>query len=125
MPHQLERYAFQLPEVEEWLAGDSRILAFQVVNDNGDGVDISNAAVSWALFQRSYKSDPADAVLSDSDSDIKIVTDNRVDTSIGEFEVRLDPAATEDLYGEYYQRPEVVDADGNTASWRGTVTITA
>jgi hypothetical protein len=125
MPHQLERYAFQLPEVEEWLAGDSRILAFQVVDEDGNGVDMTTATISWGLFQRSYKSDISDAVLSDNDSGVDIVTSDPIDPSVGEFEVRIDPAATEVLYGGYYQRPEVTDQNGDVSSWRGRVTVTA
>jgi hypothetical protein len=56
---------------------------------------------------------------------VEIVTDNRVDSEAGEFELRLDPAATEDLWGVYYHRPEVEQSGGSTASWRGEVIVTA
>jgi hypothetical protein len=123
--HELTQYDFELPAVEEWLAGDSRELAFRVVDANGDPVDVSGATFAWALFNREYQDDPADAVLSDADSGVEIVTDNRVDTTAGEWEVRIDAAATEDTWGEYYHRPEVVQADGTTASWRGEVVLSA
>jgi len=125
MPHDLSLYDFQLPDIEDWLAGDSRTLAFVVTDSAGDPVDISNADVSWLLAEREYIDDPADAVLSDGDPGVEVVTDSRVDTTQGEFEVRVDSAATEDIYGEYHQRPVVTQADDTTASWSGEVIITA
>jgi len=125
MPHDLTQTAFELADIEEWLAGDNRVLAFQVVDAAGAGVDISGATVTWSLFGREYQSDPADAVLSDSDSGVEVVTDNRVDTSVGEFEVRIDGEATDDLWGEYHQRPRVEQTDGTEASWRGEVVLSA
>ncbi|AGC34573.1 hypothetical protein HSTV1_28 [Haloarcula sinaiiensis tailed virus 1] len=123
--HELTHYSFTLPDVDEWLSGDSRELAFRVVGADGNGVDITNATVSWSLFDREYMDDPADAVLTGDDSSVEIVTDNRVDSEAGEFEVRLDPAATEDLWGTYWHRPEVKQSDETTASWRGEVVVTA
>ena len=125
MPHDLTQTAFELADIEEWLAGDDRVLAFQVVDASGAGVDISSATVMWSLFEREYQSDPADAVLSESDGGVEVVTDSRVDTSVGEFDVRIDGEATDDLYGEYYQRPNVEQTDGTEASWRGDVILTA
>lgn len=123
--HDLSIYDFELPDVSEWLAGDDRTLAFQVVDGDGSGVDISNATVTWSLFGREYQDDPADAILTESDSSVEVVTDNRVDTSVGEFEVRIDGEATEAEYGVYYQRPVVNQSDGTNASWRGEIVITA
>jgi len=123
--HELTQFAFELPDIEEWLAGDSRTLAFTVVDADGNAVDVSGATFSWALFDRDYQTDAADAVIDGSSSGVEIVTDNRVDTTAGQWEVRLDPGATESLWGEYYQRPEIEQTDGSTASWRGDVILTA
>lgn len=123
--HELSQYSAELPAVEGWLAGDDRALVFRVVDGDGDPVDISGATVSWALFERPYQTDPADAVLSGDDSGVELVTDNRVDTAGGEWEVRVDGAATEALWGSYWHRPEVVQQDGSTASWRGEAILTA
>lgn len=123
--HELSQFAFELPDIEEWLAGDDRTLAFQVVDDQGDPVDISGATVSWALFDRFYQDDPADAVLDDSDSGVELVTDNRVDTTAGEWQVRIDGEATDDIWGRKYHRPRVEQTDGTEASWVGTVILTA
>jgi len=125
MPHDISVYDFELPDVDDWLAGDDRVLAFTVTDDQGNGIDISNATVTWLLAEREYIDDDADAVLTQDDSGVEIVTDNRVDTSNGEFEVRIDGSATEDQYGEFYQRPQVEQTDGTVATWRGEVVLSA
>lgn len=125
MVHELSQYAFELPGVTEWLSGDDRVLAFQVVDEDGTGQDISSATVQWRLFDRAYQDDSADAIVTESDSGVEVVTDTRVDTSIGEFEVRVDGDVTAEEWGEYYHRPIVEQADGTRASWRGEVVLTA
>jgi len=125
MVHQIEQFSFELPDIEEFLAGDDRTLAFQVVDADGNGVDISSATISWDVYEREYQTDAADAVISDGDSGVEIVTDNRVDSTDGEFEIRVDGAATSDMWGEFYHRPEVEQTDGTVASWRGEIVLTA
>lgn len=125
MPHDLKQHVFELPDTTEWLSGDNRTLAFAVADGNGNRVDISNATVTWSLHERPYESDVSTAVLSGQDSNVEVVTDNRVNTDEGDFEVRIGASATEDLWGEYYQRPKVTQPDESTASWRGEVVITA
>ena len=125
MPHNLDIYAFELPVVEDWLSGDNRTLAFVVVDGNGDPVDISGATVEWNIYERPYIDDPTEAVLSGDDADVELVTDSRVDTSAGQWEVRIDGEATDDHWGEFWQRPRVEQSDGTEASWRGRVVVTA
>lgn len=125
MVHDLTRYAFELPDIEEYLAGDDRTLAFQVVDSDGNGVDISGATVEWRLFRRAYETGDSAAILTGDDADVELVTDNRVDTSVGEWEVRIDGEATADEWGEYYHRPRVVQSDGTEASWIGELILTA
>lgn len=125
MAHQLSQYVSELPDVEDWISGDDRTLAFVVVDGDGDPIDISGATVSWFLTERPYQDDPSNAVLTGDDSGVEIVTDSRVDTAQGEFEVRVDADATDDLWGEFTHRPRVEQGDGTTASWRGSVEITA
>jgi len=123
--HDLELYDFELPTIEDALAGDSRTLAFRVVDADGSGVDITPATVGWALFEREYQSESADAVIDESDSEVSVVTSGSVDPTLGEFEVRLDPGATDAVWGEFYHRPEVEQADGSVVSWRGELILTA
>jgi hypothetical protein len=126
VPHQLTQYDYELPDIEAWISGDSRTLAFQVVDADGDGVDISGASVSWAMYRRAYEDDPANAVLTGSDSGVELVTDNRVNSAEGDWEVRINPSATEaDIYGQYFHRPSVEQSDGSRASWRGRIVLTA
>lgn len=122
--HDLQFHNFELPTVDSVFAGDSRQLAFRVVDSAGNGVDITNATVEWSLFNRAYHDDPADAVITGDDASVELVTDSRVDSEDGEWEVRLSPEATEDNWGSFYHRPVVTDADGNRASWRGELVLT-
>lgn len=124
-PHQLSQYVSDLPAVEDWISGDDRALVFQVVDSDGNPVDITGATVAWALYERPYQDDPAEAVLTGSDSGVELVTDSRVDLTEGVWEVRVDGAATAEEWGAYHHRPSVEQTDGSTASWRGPVTITA
>ena len=123
--HDLDLHAYDLPSVEEWLAGDDRTLAFVVSDANGDPVDISNATVEWALYRRAYQDTPADAILSGDDEGVELVTDDRVDSEAGEFEVRIDGDASQSLDGEHWHRPQVTQLDGSVASWRGRIVVTA
>ena len=124
--HDLTIYDYDLPAIEDFLSGDSRSLTFTVVDAAGDPVDISNATVSWSMSERAYQDASDSTVLDGSDAGVELVTDSRVDTTAGEWEVRIDPAATEDdIYGTYYHRPVVEQADGSTATWRGKLVITA
>ena len=52
MVHELTQYDFELPAIEDAFAGDSRTLAFQVVDADGSGVDISGATVLGVLSLR-------------------------------------------------------------------------
>jgi len=125
MAHDLNIYAFELPAIEEWLAGDDRTLRFQVVDSAGEPVDVSEATFAWGLWDREYLDDSADAILTGDDSGVEVVTDNRVNTENGIWEVRVDGEATEDMWGEYYHRPSVTQSDGTEASWRGPAILTA
>lgn len=123
-PHELSTYVSELPTVDDWISGDDRTLAFTVTDDDGNGIDISTASVNWELYEYEYNDDTSNATLSGSDSGVELVTDSRVDSANGDWEVRLDGSATDDLWGEYYQRPRVVQSDGSQATWLGTVVIT-
>jgi len=126
MAHQVSIYDSELPDVEDYISGDDRTLAFRVVDADGNAVDISNATVSWSLHSRAYQDSSDSTVLDGSDSGVELVTDTRVDTTNGEWEVRIDGEATEDgIYGDYYQRPKVEQQDETVASWRGKIIVEA
>lgn len=124
-PHQLTQFDYELPDITDFISGDTRRLTFTVVDESGNPVDISNATVGWELYNREYADDPADAVLTGADPAVELVTDNRVDTTQGAWEVRLDGAATADEWGSFTQRPFVEQPDGSTATWLGTIAVTA
>lgn len=117
----LDNGRFELPDITDWYAGDSRILAFTVERD-GTLIDLTNATITWGLWEKAYQEEEADAILTGDSAGVEIVTDSRVDAENGEFEVRLDPEATEDIYGEFWHRPQVTQG-GTTASWRGRVLL--
>jgi len=123
--HDLNEYVSELPTVEDWISGDDRKLAFKVTDGEGNGIDIGDATVSWALYDRPYGDDTSNAVLTDGDADVDLVTSAGVDPTVGEWEVDVGGAATEEEWGEFTQRPKVEASDGTVATWRGTVLIEA
>ena len=125
MAHTVSLSDFELDDIDEWLSGDDRTLAFVVKDGDGNTVDISAATVTWALYERAYNDDPDDAVINQDAGTVDVVTDSRVDTADGEFEIRIDGDATADKYGEYWYRPVVEMSDGTRASWRGRIELTA
>lgn len=125
MPHDLSLYDFKLPSIEDWISGDDRTLAFQVTDDQSNGIDVSGATITWLLADREYVDDPADAVLTESDSGVSIDTSGSIDPTVGEFEVVVDGEATDDKWGRYYHRPRVEAGDGTVSSWLGEAIITA
>ena len=110
----------QLDTVEDWLAGDTRELRFSVEDEYGNPVDLSEATITWALFEREYQADPSVALLSQDDDGVSIETNG----SDGAFRVEIDGDASTDLYGQYFHRP-IVDRDDGVASWIGEVIVTA
>lgn len=122
MVHQLSQYAFDLPAIEEWIGGDDRVLAFAVVDADGNTLDISSYTLRWRLFERAYQTDQADAVLDEGDSTVTVST---TDAANGKWEVEVDGDATDGEWGRYYHRPEIEQTNGDVASWRGTVILTS
>lgn len=121
MVHELSQYAYDLPAIEEWIGGDDRVLAFAVVDADGNTLDISSYTLRWRLFERAYQTDQADAVLDEADSTVTVST---TDAANGKWEVEVDGDATDGEWGRYYHRPEIEQTNGDVASWRGTVILT-
>jgi len=110
----------RIDRIEDWVAGDSHRIAFTVTQD-GTPRDITDDEISWRLSRRPYQR--TDTVLDDSAAGIEVVTDTRVDTTNGEFEVRIDEGVTSDNWGEYWATV-VVDPPGDSKqSWLGAVAI--
>jgi hypothetical protein len=113
-----------LPTIDGFPASDARRLEYTVLLSDGTPRDISNDTPEWYLLGKPYDND-ADALVSDSDPDVEIVTDSRVDTTAGVFEVRIDPDALAGEWGPRYQRIRI-DAPGDTRlTWEGEIILTA
>jgi len=114
-----------LSTIDGFPASDSRTLAFTVVFADGSTRDISSDEIEWYLLDKPYESD-SDAIVDNDSTGIEIVTDNRVDTANGEFEVRVSPDALADEWGSVHQRIRIATAGGETdLSWRGEIILTA
>jgi hypothetical protein len=115
--------AATLPTIDGFPASDSRVLAFTVLLADGTPRDISDDTVEWYLLDKPY-TDIQSPLVSDSDPGVEVVTDSRVDTTAGEFEVRIDEGTLAGEWGSVYQRVRV-DAIGETRqSWTGEVVLT-
>lgn len=125
MVHEVTQYDADLPTIEDAFAGDDRTIALKVVDADGNGIDISPTTIRWELYERAYQTNRSESVLDDGDSSVDVVTSSPVDPTVGEFEVQLDSDATDDLWGEYFHRPEVEQKDGTIAKWRGRLVIEA
>ena len=122
MPNELDTTRKELPPIRDALSGDSRQLAFTVVDGDGNSVDISDADVEWSLHTRAYAA--SETVLDGDDASVTIQTDGVIDPEEGEFRVDIDASASETLYGDYYHRPRIEQADGSVASWLGEIVLT-
>ena len=97
---------------------DTKLLPFTIVDgDTGDPVNLSGAELVWELRKRtSYE-----AALTLDDAGVAIT---ERDNGAGEFAVRIEQDATEDLeFATYRERVRIVDGDGNQTTWIGEVPI--
>lgn len=86
----------------ELMAGDSRQLALQVLDEAGGVVDISGATVTWKL-----------AAWPGAPTAIVTKTCSVTDGPNGKFNFTLAPDDTKDLDGSYYHEARVKDSTGN------------
>lgn len=106
--------------VEHWPSGDTRIFPFVVPDEDSDieeeRKNITAADIKWKL------EDPitGDTVLSETDSGVDV---NITNASEGEFEVKVDKSATENLADTYREIIRITDSAGNRSSWAGRVKI--
>lgn len=115
---------FRLDPVEDWVTGDSHTFAFTVTLEDGSAKDISNDSLKWALLERAYD-DRSDAIVTESDSGVEIVTSGTVDPTAGEFEVRVDEDTVTDVWGRLSQRVAVDPIDDSQQTWIGEVLLTS
>lgn len=110
---------YQIEEIDDWPTGSTRILPFQVPNEddaNSDWKDITGADITWELKDRLDDS----VVLDGSDSNVSI---DITDGTNGEFEVVIEKEATDDIEGKYREVIIITDATGDREKWNGQVHI--
>ena len=97
---------------------DTKLLPFSIVdNDTGSPVILSDATITWELRKRT----PYDAAITLDDAGVSII---ERDNAAGEFTIRIEQNATEDLeFTTYRERLRIVDNEGNQTTWIGEVPI--
>ena len=96
---------------------DAKVLPFVVRNQDGERIDITGATIVWELRARAAH-EPS---LSLEDVGVEVI--NR-DNDQGEFEIRLDTDATEDLEPRTYrERVRITDTSGDQTTFIGEVPI--
>ena len=97
---------------------DTKLLPFTIVEDDtGDPVSLDGATITWELRKRT----PYEAAITLDDAGVSIT---ERDNDAGEFTVRIEQNATEDLeFATYRERLRIVDGDGNQTTWIGEVPI--
>ena len=99
--------------------GESKVLAYSVVDADGDAVNVTGATITWELS----RSLGGAAILT------KSTTGGDIDIATSTVEVTIDATDTEDLEGLYWHELTITDLAGNgTREFvddTGTVTVTA
>lgn len=116
-PNVLRFDEVQIERTARFRQTDSFAIPFKLREAGGDTLNISGATITWEM----QESVAGDTVASLSDSDIEVI--NR-DSPEGEFEIRLNPEATEDVDpGAYREVLEIIDREDNEKTWVGDNTI--
>ena len=97
---------------------DTKLLPFTIVEDDtGEPVSLSGATITWELRKRT----PYNAAITLDDAGVSIT---ERDDDAGEFTIRIEQNATEDLeFTTYRERLRIVDNEGNQTTWIGEVPI--
>lgn len=90
-------------------SGDSKKLRFTVIDDAGAAKNLTGAAIVWKAAKTAGSST---ALITKSVGSGITITD----PTGGLFEVRLDPADTASLSGDFYHEAQVTDALGDVAT---------
>jgi hypothetical protein len=90
----------------EMYAGDSRIQPVEIVNELGEPVDLSTAAITYEIAR---SPDAEDAAITKSTEDGIAVDENTAT-------ITLEPEDTAGMEGVYYHELEIVDANGHSVT---------
>lgn len=97
-------------------AGDTKVLEVEVLDDDGDAVDITGTSIRFEMAR--FATDAAALVTKTSGDGIEII-----DGPAGRFDVTLDPEDTATFDGSYYFEAEVEDGASISTVLRGRATI--
>ena len=97
---------------------DTKLLPFTIIDDGTDEpVDLSGATIEWSIRQETAYP----KALSLQDTGVSLI---ERDNPNGEFTVKIEQNATEDLEFETYrEQVRIIDGDGNQTTWIGEVPI--
>jgi len=97
---------------------DTKLLPFRIIDDDTESpINLSDATITWELRKRT----PYDAAITLEDAGVSI---SERDNAAGEFTIRVEQNATEDLeFATYRERLRIVDNEGNQTTWIGEVPI--
>lgn len=104
--------------IPKFPAGDTKILPFDVDDEDGSDFSIDGADIVWKLQDTRTRKDKLTL------SDVGVSIQNR-DNQNGKFEIKLEKEATADL-GEtdYREILQITDANGNRTTWVGEIVLT-
>jgi hypothetical protein len=105
----------------ELFTGDSKAFMVNVVDDNGNAIDLTGASVIWQLAANNWKSDPTAMALLVKDS----TNAGEILLAAGSFTVNIASGDTAGMTeGTYYQEAQVTLSDGTVGTpLTGTVKI--
>lgn len=98
-------------------AGDSKVLVATAVDNAGEAVDITGAAITWAVARTVDDT----AVLTKTSSPSAGIALS--DPTAGEFEITLHEVDTDDLDGLYYHEAEMVLATDTSTVLTGNMIV--
>lgn len=113
---------YDIPEIEGWIAGDSRRLEFTVNLGDGFRKNLTDDELSWYLTAKPYEGE-ADAILSDADAEVDVIRTGNYDETNGEFAVDIGQGTLAGEWGQYWHHVEIDPPLDTKQSWRGRVTL--
>ena len=95
------------------MAGDSIAIEVTVVDQDGDAVDLTGAAISYVIKSTAKAA---------TDELLLTTTDGSITVAANVFTVTSEPSDTDLLEGAYYQECEIILADGRVfTSFTGNI----